>query len=92
MYKYIITLTTIPSKFQYLHLTIDSIVKQTIMPDKIIINIPNEYNFRLTGKISDDEINDLKGVSLNEDYIFFWNLNIIWKMSLKTKELTKIPI
>ena len=40
----------------------------------------------------DDEINDLKGVSMNEDYIFFWNLNIIWKMSLKTKKLTKIPI
>jgi hypothetical protein len=58
MYKYVITLTTIPSKFQYLHLTIDSIVKQTIMPDKIIINIPKQYNFRLTGEITDEKINE----------------------------------
>lgn len=40
----IISLTTIPPRFNHLKLTINSILKQTIKPDKIIINIPNKYN------------------------------------------------
>jgi GT2 family glycosyltransferase len=57
--KYIVSLTTIPSKFDNLHLTIDSIVNQTVLPDKIIVNIPNVYNFRMNStSISEDKIND----------------------------------
>ena len=41
--NYIVTLTTIPSKFDNLHLTIDSIINQTMLPSKIIINIPKTY-------------------------------------------------
>jgi len=40
----IVSLTTIPPRFNYLHITIDSILSQTILPDKIIINIPKIYN------------------------------------------------
>ena len=40
----IVSLTTIPSRFKYLDITINSILAQTIMPDKIIIHIPSTYN------------------------------------------------
>lgn len=40
----IVSLTTIPPRFQYLYITIDSILNQTIQPDKIMIHIPKIYN------------------------------------------------
>jgi len=46
MTKYTVSLTTIPSRFDTLYLTIDSIIEQTVKPDKIIINIPKIYGFR----------------------------------------------
>ena len=59
MNKYIVSLTTIPTKFDNLYLTIDSIINQTILPDKIIINIPKIYNFRMNStSISQDKINE----------------------------------
>ncbi len=57
--NYIVSLTTIPSKFDNLHLTIDSIVHQSILPNKIVINIPKIYNFRMNNsEIPLDKIND----------------------------------
>ena len=57
--NYIVSLTTIPAKFDNLYLTIDSIINQTILPDKIIINIPKIYNFRMNStSISQDKINE----------------------------------
>ena len=57
--NYIISLTTIPSKFDNLYLTIDSIINQTITPNKIIINIPKIYSFRMNNsKIDINKIND----------------------------------
>lgn len=47
MNKYIVSLTTIPSKFDYLPMTIDSIIQQTISPLMVILNIPKIYDFRL---------------------------------------------
>lgn len=56
--NYIISLTTIPSKFDNLYLTIDSIIKQTILPIKIIINIPKIYHFRMNNSaIPVDKLN-----------------------------------
>ena len=40
----IVSLTTIPPRFKYLNVTINSILNQTIKPDKIIVNIPKIYN------------------------------------------------
>jgi hypothetical protein len=40
----IVSLTTIPTRFKYLYITIDSILSQTILPDKIVIHIPTKYN------------------------------------------------
>lgn len=40
----IVSLTTIPTRFQYLYITIDSILSQTIQPDIIVIHIPIKYN------------------------------------------------
>lgn len=40
----IVSFTTIPPRFKYIYMTIDSMLKQTISPNKIIIHIPNEYN------------------------------------------------
>jgi len=44
--KYIISLTTIPSRINYIETTIKSLVEQTLKPEKIILNIPKKYNLR----------------------------------------------
>lgn len=48
--RYILSLTTIPSKFDKVHVVIDSLLKQTLKPSKIVINIPKVYNFRFDSK------------------------------------------
>jgi hypothetical protein len=58
-YKYIFSLTTIPSRFNKIYLTIESLISQTIKPDKIIINIPKKYNFRIQGQICKKDIDFL---------------------------------
>ena len=59
MNNYIISLTTIPSRFEQMYKTIDSIISQTFLPSKIIVNIPKLYNFRYDNcEISMDRIND----------------------------------
>lgn len=76
--NYIITLTTIPTKFDNLYMTIDSIISQTLLPNKIIINIPKIYNFRMNNsQIPKDKIDEFMNKyskyniyinELNEDY------------------------
>jgi len=51
--KYIISLTTIPSRINYIETTIKSLVEQTLKPEKIILNIPKKYNFRFESSIDD---------------------------------------
>ena len=73
MLNYIISLTTIPSKFDNLHITIDSIIHQTLLPSKIIINIPKKYNFRMNNSSIDmKKINAFKAKYSN--YNIFINL------------------
>ena len=40
----------------------------------------------------DDEIVGLKGVSMNERFIFFWNAGYVWKLCLNQKKLTKLKL
>jgi hypothetical protein len=56
MPEYVVSLTTIPSKFQHLHHTMDSLIQQTLPPSKIVINLPKQYHFRLKGEISDEDV------------------------------------
>jgi len=56
MPEYVVSLTTIPSKFPNLHLTMDSLLQQTLKPSKIVVNLPKQYNFRLTGEIPAEQI------------------------------------
>jgi hypothetical protein len=58
--NFIISLTSIPSKFKYINLTINSILNQTLKPLKIIINIPLQYSFRFNYKLTDDDIDFFK--------------------------------
>jgi len=61
MTNYIISLSTIPSKFDYLHLTINSLINQTILPSKIVINISKIYNFRMNNlEIPLEKINNFR--------------------------------
>lgn len=60
MYEYIFSLTTIPSRFDYIDKTIDSLINQTIKPKYIVLNIPKEYNFRFTGTISEEKIQQIQ--------------------------------
>ena len=77
MNKYIVSLTTIPTKFDNLYLTIDSIINQSILPDKIIINIPKIYNFRMNSTcISQDKINEF--IDKYSKYKFCINQSIHW--------------
>jgi len=48
-----VSLTTIPTKFDTIHATIDSLLNQTLMPKKIVLNIPKIYNFRLNDNTID---------------------------------------
>lgn len=51
--KYILSLTTIPSRINYIESTIKSLVEQTLKPEKIILNIPKNYSFRFNSSIQD---------------------------------------
>jgi hypothetical protein len=53
--KYIFSLTTIPSKFDNLYLTLNSLICQTIKPHKIILNLPKKYSFRFNDSIIDGD-------------------------------------
>lgn len=54
-YEYIVTLSTIPSKLQYLPVTLDSLINQSIKPKKIILQIPEKYDFRLKNQTIDHD-------------------------------------
>ena len=54
--KYILSLTTIPSRINYIESTIKSLINQTLKPEKIILNIPKKYNFRFEMSIDDTTI------------------------------------
>lgn len=58
MTAYILSLTTTPVRFDNLYITIDSILNQTLVPYKIVINIPRKYTFRSELEIPIDKIND----------------------------------
>tara|TARA_R110002074_G_scaffold8841_9_gene35823 strand:+ start:5256 stop:6011 length:756 start_codon:yes stop_codon:yes gene_type:complete len=47
--KYVVSLTTIPSRLSKLQPVLDSYLSQSIKPEKIILNIPREY-MRFPGK------------------------------------------
>jgi len=40
----VLTLTTIPPRFDNLHYTLNSIFSQTVKPDVVLLNIPKQYN------------------------------------------------
>ena len=46
--NYIISLTTIPSRVNYIENTIKSLFEQTLKPTKIILNIPKNIILDLT--------------------------------------------
>jgi hypothetical protein len=54
--EFIISLTTIPSRFPLIGNTIDSLLHQSVEPRKIILNIPRTYNVRFTSSISDTDL------------------------------------
>ena len=56
-----ISITTIPSRIKSINKTIDSLVNQTLKPDKIFVNIPLEYK-RFKNQIEDDEIPSLPDI------------------------------
>lgn len=67
--KYIVSLTTIPSRFDKIENTIDTLINQTLKPNKIILNIPKKYNLRFTESIPDNKINELKNKYINNNLI-----------------------
>ncbi len=50
-----LSLTTIPERLKNVNKTIDSLIKQSLSPDKIFLNIPKKYN-RFKININDNEI------------------------------------
>jgi hypothetical protein len=57
--NYIISLTTIPSRVNYIENTIKSLFEQTLKPTKIILNIPKKYNFRFDSSIDENIIREI---------------------------------
>ena len=70
--KYIVSLTTIPSRIDNIDKTIESLIGQTLKPDKIILNIPVKYNLRFTATPDDSVIQELEnryGDDLTINYV-----------------------
>ena len=47
--SYIVSLSTIPSRFSRIGETLDSLLRGTVAPLKIVVNVPRVYDFRLGG-------------------------------------------
>lgn len=58
--KFYFSLTTIPSRINQIESTLETLVIQSIKPEKIILNIPKQYNLRFTESIDENIINKLK--------------------------------
>lgn len=54
----IVSLTTIPSRIENLQKVIDSILKQSIKPDRIELNLPKSYSKRSMGTVNKSVIPD----------------------------------
>jgi hypothetical protein len=55
--QYIVSLSTIPSRFSRIGETLDSILRGTVAPLKIVVNVPRVYDFRLGGvSVPEDEL------------------------------------
>jgi len=58
---YICSLTTIPSKFNTLYKSVDSLLNQTIPPTKIVVNIPRTYSLRFNNaEIPEEDLNEFR--------------------------------
>ena len=53
--KFCVSLTTLPSRITNINKTIDSINRQTIKPDKIFLNLPNEFRRFKNYKFTDED-------------------------------------
>ena len=67
MLNFCVSLTTIPSRFKQVRLTIDSLTKQTQKPEKIFLNIPYNYQ-RFPGQVISteylDELSNFKNLEI----------------------------
>ena len=68
----IISMTTIPSKFNRISLTLTTLLNQDVKADAIVVNVPSRYDMRLGGSsISENDLDMFekkwgpKGVTLN---------------------------
>ena len=52
-----VSLSTIPQRIKYLDKTVESLLKQSLKPDKIFINIPLKYK-RFTETIDNNQLPD----------------------------------
>ena len=41
---------------------------------------------------NNDDIYDLQGISMNQDYIFYWNNGKVWKQDIETQVLDEIGL
>ena len=39
----VVTLTTTPANFIFVHKTINTLLSQTVVPDRIVVNVPTSY-------------------------------------------------
>ena len=64
MLNFYVSLTTIPSRLQYIYKTLDSIKKQSKVPDKIFLNIPYKYERFKNEKIENIFLKKIKTKNL----------------------------
>ena len=72
MINFCVSLTTLPSRINNINDTLDSIISQTITPNKIFLNLPHEYKRFPNYKFTDEQINRISNYNLEitrcEDY------------------------
>ena len=52
--KFIVSLTTIPSKVKYIHQTLQTLFQQTVPPSMVLLHVPRAYTMRWGGQVIDE--------------------------------------
>lgn len=72
--------------------------KESLLNCSLFYYVPNpsgvnrKYEEHLYFDSQHDEITELQGASMNDGFIFFWNLGKVWSLNLETKVLKRLNL
>lgn len=72
--------------------------KESLLNCSLFYYVPNpsgvnrKFEEHLYFDSQHDEITELQGASMNDGFIFFWNLGKVWSLNLETKVLKRLNL